>query len=538
MKQFKYITIALMFLGALSINAQQKLVKTTESIKADKDVTLDLNTSHTNIEIDHWNKNEVKVEAYIESKTLSNEELQDILDGWDVKIAGSDDKITIEAEGDSPWSWNYEFNFDGEALEALEELQSVMADLPEMPEMPPFPEMEIMPEMPAMPAMPEMPEMPEMPQLPELPEGVNNVNFDFDAYKKDGEKYLEKWSKEYEEKFGKEYKDKMKAWAKKFAKTDFEKYSKEMEAWGEKFGESFGEDYEEKMEAWGKKFGEKFDGEWSEKMEKWAEEYEKKFGPEFEARMEARAKELEARLERSQARIEARAKMVEERRQDMEERRKKREIEREKRQQHLHKRLEAHKSGKVIKTIKIKMPKNAKLKVNVRHGELKFASVIHNLKADLSHATLIATGIDGSLTSINASYSPVLVTNWNLGELKLNYVENAQLKQVQRLMLHSNSSNIQIEELLGNAVINGSFGDLEINKIANAFNNLNLVLENSDALVSLPETDFNLQYEGIRTRFQHPEKSSGKNITTFSAGDLRSDKTIVINAKYSNVVMQ
>ncbi|MCK5400485.1 MAG: hypothetical protein KAJ28_02525, partial [Flavobacteriaceae bacterium] len=154
------------------------------------------------------------------------------------------------------------------------------------------------------------------------------------------------------------------------------------------------------------------------------------------------------------------------------------------------------------------------------------------------HSTLLATRIDGSDTSINASYSPVIISHWNLGELKLNYVENAQLKLVNHLNLTSNSSNIVVEELTGNAIINGSFGDLEINKIAKSFNKLSLVLENSDAVVTLPKTDFNLQYQGTRTRFQHPDKSTKGNTTAFSTGNLSSNKTIVINAKYSNIVMQ
>ena len=63
-------------------------------------------------------------------------------------------------------------------------------------------------------------------------------------------------------------------------------------------------------------------------------------------------------------------------------------------------------------------------------------------------------------------------------------------------------------------------------------------MENSDAVVTLPKTDFKLQYKGSRTRFQHPDKTSKENISTFSTGNLSSDKTIVVNAKYSNVVMQ
>ena len=312
-----------LFLASFSVNAHQKLQKTSQTVKANKDVTLNLDTSYTNIEIDTWNKNEVKIEAYIESEELSKAELQDILESWEVEVTGSGANISISTGSDfNPnYNWNFNSEFDEDALRALEELQFVMADMPE---------------------------------LPELPEGVHNVNFDFDTYKKEGEAYLEKWSKEYQEKYGKEYKDKMKAWAKEFSKTDFDKYSKEMEAWGKKFGESFGKD----MEVWGEKFGENFGKEWEEKMEK-------------------HGKLLEEQLEKHEGNFF----------------------------------FNNVRNNKVIKTIKIKMPKGTKLKLNVRHGELKIVSVIHNLKADLSHSTLVVESINGSNTSINASYTPVLVTN-------------------------------------------------------------------------------------------------------------------------------
>jgi len=522
MKQFKFITLAVVFLCAFNVNAQQKLEKISKSVKANKDVTLNLNTSYTNIEIDTWDKNEVQVEAYIESKELTKEELQKFLENWDVEFEGSGSNVTIATHGGSGSNWDFNFNFDGEALEALEDLQFVIADIPEIPEMPEMPEINIViPEMPEMPEMDfEMPEMPEMPELPELPEGVHNVNFDFEAYKKDGEKYLEKWGEEYERKYGKEYKDKMKAWAKEFSKTDFDQYSKDMEIWGEKFGKdyeakmevwsknfekNFGPEWEAKMEDWGKKIEKNFDGKWAKDMEEWGEKFGEKFGKEWEEKMEEQGHRLEERMESFEGKFENFGR--------------------------------DSKNNKVIKTIKIRMPKDTKLKINVRHGELKFTSV-NNLKAELSHSTLLAEHINGSQTSINASYTPVKVTNWNAGELKLNYVDNAHLKNVKALILRSNSSNIKIDNLSGNSMIDGSFGDLTINNILSSFNNLNVVLENSDALIKLPKTEFNLQYQGKRTRFQHPDKTLNGSEFTFSTGILSSNKTIVINAKYSNVVMQ
>jgi hypothetical protein len=186
---------------------------------------------------------------------------------------------------------------------------------------------------------------------------------------------------------------------------------------------------------------------------------------------------------------------------------------------------------KVKKTIKIKMPKKAKLKLNVRHGALNLTSAIHNLKADVSHASLTANTIDGSQTSINVSYSPVHITNWNAGELKLNYVDQALITSTTSLVLSANSSNVMLKNILSNAIIDGSFGDLVIGNISNDFKNINLVLENSEANVKLPQGDYNLFYKGTKSLYNN-ESTSSKTINSDS------NKTIVINAKYSNVVVK
>jgi hypothetical protein len=287
------------------------------------------------------------------------------------------------------------------------------------------------------------------------------------------------------------------------------------------------------MEAWGKEFDEKWGKEYQKKMEKWQEEH----GKEMEERakvMEKRAQELQQRME---GREKERAERMEAREQELAERMKEREERVENRREELERSIE-NRTSKVKKTIKIKMPKDAKLKMNVRHGELKFSSVINNLKGDISYATLVADHIGGSKTSINVSYSPVLINTWDLGELKLNFVDKAQIKTVNRLVLSSNSSNIGIDNITGNAVIDGSFGDLSIGKIADTFSNLNIILENSDALINLPKTDYNFQYKGSRSRLTHPKKKPTESVTTFSTGNLSSPKTIVLNAKFSHVVMQ
>ena len=493
----------------LSASAQQKLTKFTKTVNANKEANINLNTTYTNIEVDTWNKDQVEVEAYIEGVKLSKEELDNELKNWNITVSGSGDQITIESKGANS-SWESaalgDFNFD---VDVMRDFEIELPDLPQIPNLP---------EMPQMGALPEMPQMPKMPELPELPKGIGAVNFDYDAYKKDGEKYLEKWSKEYEDTYGKEYKEKMKEWGRKFGKTDFQEYSKKMEEWGEKYGkqwgEQFGKDYGKKMEAWGKKMEESWGPEFEKRMEAWGEQFGKQ--------MEERAHAMEARNEAMRERQDH----MRERQQHLAERR-----------EEIAKRIEEKGNTKVKKTIRIKMPKKAKLNMNVRHGELKFASVIYNMRGDVSHSALTANSIDGSKTSINVSYSPVLITNWITGELKLNFVDKAQIENVTRLVLSSNSSNIGVNTLNGNAIIDGSFGELAVNNITSTFSNLNIVLENSEAYVVLPKTDYNFQYKGSRSKLKHP-KNKTISASSFSTGDLMSGKSIVINAKFSEVTMQ
>ncbi len=546
--KFKIVLFCLMATAAFS---QQKLSKVSKSINANSDVTIDLNTSYAEIEIETWNKNTVEVEAYIESSKLSKAELQKALERWNLEVSGSGDYISISSKGGKALAY---FS-GGDYSDVLRDLEIHLADipeLPELPEMPAFPKLPKMDKMPAFPGLPEMPELPNFPELPELPEGVNSIKFDYDEYKKDGEAYLDRWSEEYEREHGKEFKEKMKEWGRKFGESD---YRAKMEKWGEDFGKRFEGQWAEDMEAWGEsfgeEFGEKFGKDWAKKMEKWGENLEDSWGKDWEERVEAwgerLGKQMERKadlIERKSERAEARAEREEHIRERLEERSEMKrerakelaERSRQRKEAVLRSRLDSRGNTKVKKVIKIKMPKKTNLKMNVRHGELKFSSVIYNLKGDISHSSLVAEHIDGSDTSINVSYSPVLISNWNVGELKLNFVDDAQITTTNQMMLSSNSSNIIINTLKGNAIIDGSFGDLTIANIANTFKNLNITLENSDAIVNLPRTDYSLLFRGERSRFN--DKLTTKKIINNHPEDKDSNKTIVVNAKYSSVVMQ
>ena len=504
--KIKLLVLSLFITGSLI--AQQKLNKVSQSIKVDKDVTIDLNTSHCNIIFDTWNKDVIEIEAYIEGDDLSKEALEDALENWDVDVDASMGKVEIRTKGTRANTWVYHSGHgDNEAVHAvIEELKFELADLPEV----------IMEGVDfdvdfEMPELPEMPELSELPELPELPEGINSIQFDYKAYKKDGEKYLEEYSRKVESQYGKDYAKKMEAWGDKFGKEWEEKYGEQMADWAAKFDEKWEEKHGKRMEEWGKRF--------AEKMERQA------------ARIEAQAKYIERQHERHEKIRERHAKEREKHAQKREELAKNRKV-------LIERLVNKESNSKVKKTIKIKMPKKAKLKVNVRHGEIEFAANVDNLKAELSHTKFTAHSINGSGTSVNASYSPVYVNYWNLGELNLRYTENVELAHVKHMVLNSNSSNATIKHLLGSAIIDGNIGDLKILDIDDAFSNLNIIIQNSNVIISLPKVAYNLQYKGSRSRVSHPKEKLSHNTSNFSTGSLSSGKSILVNAKYSNVTMQ
>ncbi|WAC03515.1 hypothetical protein N7U66_08560 [Lacinutrix neustonica] len=325
--------LLLFLLATLGVSAQQKLNKATQSIKANQGVTIDLNASHTNIEVDTWNKDYVEVEAYIESKKLTQDELKAFLGDWDLDISGSGDYIRIESKG-SRGHWSSDMTIDILDSESLEALSNINFDM----------DLNLKPLLEGLSGLESLKNLPKHLRFyvfRNLRDGNYNMDFDFDKYQKEGEQYLDAWSKKYRTEYGEEYEQEMRDWAKSIKQSDLDQFEKEMEAWGVKFGQEFengfGKDFEKRMEKWGEAFGEKFEKEFAPAMEKWGEE----FGKAFEEKMEAAFGESDAKGKKGKK-----------------------------------------KAQDLIKTIKIKMPKKAKLQLNVRHGELKMAAIIHNVQAN------------------------------------------------------------------------------------------------------------------------------------------------------------
>ncbi|MCB0453059.1 MAG: hypothetical protein KDC94_09285 [Aequorivita sp.] len=330
-----------------------------------------------------------------------------------------------------------------------------------------------------------------VPPLPEdLLENIGDIQFDYEEFQKDEEGYMKKFEDKMDKKFGKDFEKQMDEWGKHFE-----------ESWDEKRADSIGEAYGKRMEAWGEDFG--------KRMEAWANEIEKKYDDEGGNYTKTVTKSPHGTSIVIQG-----------------------------------SRGSTGNNTNVKKTIIIRLPKNSKTEVNVRHGDLKMAEA-NNVRANLNYTPFTANSIDGGQTLINVSYAPVVVNVWKQGALNIKYVDNCKIYNVQNINLQANSSDVRIGNVSNQAFLSGSFGDLKIDKVSDSFETLDIRLENTDAKVKVPTGAFSFYFNGNRSTLKYPKslqlkeaKSSGRVLVKGFNLDNSSNKTVTINSNYSNVTLQ
>lgn len=351
------------------------------------------------------------------------------------------------------------------------------------------------------PDLPELMVIPEMPILPPMPP-IPHTGFDYGRYKEEGESYLREWKEEFEEGFGEEYKERMEEW---------------------------GKIVEERAKAWKERNAERLE----ERERRWEERAEE---------MEKRREEMERRREE----IERKREEAREERERIVEKRSFR-ISRDDDQPNIfyYSSDGENKKYKVKKSIKIKMPKSVRLKMNVKHGEVKLAATTRDINASLRYASLLASTIEGNNTRINASYSPVVVTRWNYGQLKTDYSERVNLKEVGELRLNSVSSNIIIDKLNSKAFVTANLGKLAINAINPGFSDVEVFVKNGEVMCKVPDTPVSFYLNGTKSTIDYPADVQMNRLKEFDNVILKgfkvkdnSGKVITINSKYSDVVLK
>lgn len=467
----------------ISVSNRAQVSKTfKESFKVANDAVLALNTTHADIEFETWDKNEVEIIATITLENASKEEAEEYFKNNPLSISGNSSLVEVSTNNSTSWL----HSFLGSDIDFNFDFEPFFDAI----EIPDLPEIAVLPEMPPLPPMPPVPVK----------------SFDYQKYKEEGEKYIEEWSEE--------------------------------------FAEGFDEEYQKKMEEWGKRMEERAE-EWEERN---AERLER-----MEERMEKRAEEMEKRQEE----IAKRREEVMEKR--MEAHEKRREAQ-EKRREHVISRSSDDGSSsfyfisssgdnskyQVKKTIKIKMPKSVKLKMNVKHGEVKLAANTKNLNASLRYASLLASAIDGDATEINAAYSPMVIENWNAGNLSAKYSDKIKLATVKNLRLNATSSNVFIGRIVDDVYIVNDLGKTQIETIDSNFKHVYISTKNGELNSGLPQQEFNLKIVDKFSEVNYPKNlkvNVVKNDGSYVIEGCREIKkntnpSFEVNTSYSEVVLK
>ncbi|TSE10648.1 hypothetical protein [Aquimarina algiphila] len=440
-------------LCCVGLLAQDKQDKLNKKFTVDDDVVVNLNTSHTNIVFETWNKNSIAVEAYLEGSG-SNENSQRILDSWQINVRGNNREVTISSAAGNLWSGNVTASSIrmSKNLQELRMLGPVITDM----------------------LSPLMENIEKNPMPSALSDHQANVNYSNGKVNKNDEKYIQQWESQIREKLSDDVSKENQKWA------QFDNTSKGVTGQKEIRVETWGEQYGRQMDAWSTQF----------------------------------SKDVENQ-QKGTANITV--------------------------YQYSARKINTKNTSKIIK---IRMPKGAKLRLNIRHGDVQLAEKSNDIRASLSHTKLSANVIDGKQTFIKASYSPVFVREWNNGRLVVNYVKNCRIQNAKNLLVNADSSNIYIQELSENGAISGSFGVITIAKLGESFSTLDLAVQNSDFKLNLPDTAFNLSYTGAQSIISLPktlEINTRKNFGNVFINGFKktrsTDKMITINAKYSEVVL-
>ncbi len=422
-KPFKHIFTVFVLTASLSVAAQKESKKYTEKFKVNKDVKVEINASHADIDVTTWNKNEVLVEAFLEIEGLTKKEAEEYLKNYKFEALGNSSKVEITAGG------NNSFRFgDNDFVVFNENFKMPEIVIPdfEMPEI-------IIPNF----------EMPEI-VIPDFDINIPEMNFDFDFdfedFMEEGKEYSMTWKNN-----GKKIVIKSKKEWEDFKKTkDYKDWKKEMKEGKEKLKKELA------------------------KIKIDSKHFNKKLIQESLAKAKAAIKEIDMEEMRKDL-----ANMRENFNKnfkngfvfnsDSDE-------------------LTVNgKKVKVTKRITIKVPKGATFDLNTRHCKVKLPK--GKTSGKVSYGSLDSKGLTGG--TLKVSYSPVRIASLNESNLSLKNVTDATIASVANSDLTLDYSNLNIAEAFFNTDITSSFGEIEIAKLTPASGTFKMVLDQSEAKINI-----------------------------------------------------
>jgi len=181
-----------------SIFAQNRLEKLSEKFVVNNDVTIHLNTSHTEIVFENWNRNFVEIEAYIEGDNIDESNKERFLENWKIEALGNSRDITINSLTGNFWSGNVTASsFSNSDLPEFRRLEPMISDM----------------------LRPILRNIENNPMPSALSENLASMNFDTKKFKENEEKYIQQWGDQIKEKFGDNYENVVKSWTNELSKS-------------------------------------------------------------------------------------------------------------------------------------------------------------------------------------------------------------------------------------------------------------------------------------------------------------------------------
>ena len=103
---FNILAITCLFLT--TVNAQTSK-KHTEKFSINEEANIHINTSHTNVTIETWDKSEVEVTFILEA----DEKVEELFKKWEFKATGNKDQVNIASNSNHLFDMtDFEFDFD------------------------------------------------------------------------------------------------------------------------------------------------------------------------------------------------------------------------------------------------------------------------------------------------------------------------------------------------------------------------------------------------------------------------------------------
>jgi hypothetical protein len=168
----------------------------------------------------------------------------------------------------------------------------------------------------------------------------------------------------------------------------------------------------------------------------------------------------------------------------------------------------------VKRLIEIKVPKSAKFEMNLRHSTMEVSS-LHNVDANLNYSGLQLDTATGQNSKIVMSYSTLSINSAESLNLDIDYSKKVDLKKVDHLNVISKMSELKIGSIQNQAIIKGTYGNLNIDRIDDDFSLIDIHLEKSSANLKLP----------IDKNFRFYAKSSNSKIEVNSELDFSKTKS-------------